>query len=86
MKQSPLDHKYRLVASNPNYSDFCDLLEEEIKSIVDVRTKINIIMGEDSLGARQAIAFELTNIIDKIKKTRKNELRNEPEELDNENL
>lgn len=69
---SPLDHKYRLTASNPGSNDFCDLLEEETKSIADVRKKLDIELGQDSLEARQAIAFYLTKIIDKIKRTRKN--------------
>ena len=69
-----LEHKYKLVASNPAHEDFCQLLEEEANFAADVRSQLNIAPELDGLPVRLALSTRLKEIIDKIRRVRKNEI------------
>ena len=65
-----LNHRFKLVSVGQNYTDFIDLLTEQINQVSDVRTNI----GEnDSKEIRMAIVTYLQNTIDTIRRIRKNE-------------
>lgn len=65
-----LQHKYKIVAGQPNHQDFIDLLEALGNEVADIRTNIG---QPDTVEIRKAIAAYLKLTVDTIRRIRKNE-------------
>jgi hypothetical protein len=72
-----LKQQYRLLALSPEVSKFIDIVNHWAKEANDV--SVDIGMGEnDSIDVRRAIGQFLQSRLDRITRTRKNEVSNQP--------
>lgn len=73
MAETPLQHRYKLLATASNHEELLKTVELLADSVADVRTKIpGMLPADDTIAVRAACAAILKDMVDSVRRIRNN--------------